>query len=62
MKYGDWVDDFESGTIEWNIETACYVLGILFSDYINHQITEKEYDELVKMVPISKEVKDKINW
>lgn len=62
MKYADWVDDFESGTIKWNVETACYVLGILLSDYINRQITEKEYDELVKRVPISKEVKDKINW
>ncbi len=55
MDFVSWKDDFDSGTIEWNLQTACYVLGALEFEYHNGNLTEKEYEELYKRVPISKE-------
>ncbi len=62
MKYADWVDDFESGTIEWNIETACYALGAIESDRLHGDLTDEEAEKLKKMLPLTKEDLAKIDF
>ena len=47
---------------DWNIETKCYVVGLIDQLYIDGFLTQEEANRLTKKVPITKEELSRINW
>jgi hypothetical protein len=54
------LDEFDEE--DWNIETKCYVVGLIDQLYIKGYITEEECNKLTERVPITKEELSRINW
>ncbi|MCX8055956.1 MAG: hypothetical protein N3A67_09870 [Ignavibacteria bacterium] len=47
---------------DWNIETKCYVVGLIDQLYIKGFLTFEESEILTKKIPITQEELSRINW